>query len=378
MLWYKFCLMKKSLLNSLGMLSKVIDLPTPYNISYMWNLGSLLGIVMSIQVMTGLFLVFYFIPSELEAFDSVINIMREVKFGFFMRFLHLNGASFVFLIMYCHMYKGLMNNSFMLFFSWLSGNVILLLTILVAFMGYVLPWGNMGFWAATVITSFISAIPFVGEMLLDWIWGGYSVSGRTLQFFFTLHYLMPFGILGLAVIHMLLLHNTGSSNPLGSHSSMIKVKFFPFFTSKDLLSVMLFMCVLWLLLIYPYWSSDPENFMYANRLSSPINIQPEWYFLPFYALLRSSSSKLGGLILMILGVFMFWLLPSFIMQDLKKFKLYSFLNVYLLMLALLLGWVASWGADAYMSCWLTVLVSCYFLWWFFVWFISIIVLAIFE
>ena len=370
--------MKKSLLRNLNSLSKFIDLPTPINISYIWNLGSLLGVIISFQVITGLFLVFYFVARENEAFESVVIIIREVKFGFFMRFLHLNGASFVFLLIYLHIFKGLLNRSFIMIYSWLRGNVILILTILVAFMGYVLPWGNIGFWAATVITSFISAIPIFGEVLLNWIWGGFRVRGRTLQFFFTLHYLIPFMILGLAMIHILFLHLNGSSNPLGSHSFIIKIKFFPIFTSKDLLRVFLTMIVLYMLLIYPYWRTDPENFINANRLISPINIQPEWYFLPFYSLLRSSRRKLGGLILIIFGIFIYWVIPSFIIQDLKNFKIFLCVNVGFLIVVFLLGWVASWRADSYISNWLIYLVILYFMWWFFIWFIRIIIWSIFE
>nr|QCL17199.1 cytochrome b [Capillaria sp. cat-2018] len=370
--------MKKSYLNSIPMASQIMDLPTPWNISYLWNLGSFLGMIMVLQVLSGLFLVFYYVPSENEAFDSVIFIMREAKFGFLVRFIHLNGASFVFMLMYLHMLKGLMNNSFVLIYSWLSGNMILMLTILVAFMGYVLPWGNMGFWAATVITSFISAIPIIGEFVMNWIWGGFSVGGHTLQFFFTLHYLLPFVILTLAMIHLLLLHLSGSSNPLGSFTSMIKIKFYPFFTSKDMLNLILIMFMMWWLLIFPYWSSDPENFSYADRLSSPANIQPEWYFLPFYALLRSSDNKLGGLILMILGIFMFWILPFFNLQDLKNFNLYNMFLLIFIFSWVMLGWIASWSADSYLSSWLTLLVLIYFGWWYSVWLMSLLVYILYE
>nr|YP_010132837.1 cytochrome b [Eucoleus annulatus]QWC93302.1 cytochrome b [Eucoleus annulatus] len=370
--------MKKSYLKSINMISQVIDLPTPWNISYLWNLGSFLGMMMTVQVLSGLVLVFYYIPSEIEAFDSVIFIMRESKFGFLFRFIHLNGASFVFMLMYSHMLKGLLNNSYNLTYSWLSGNMIFLLTILVAFMGYVLPWGNMGFWAATVITSFISAIPIIGKYIMNWIWGSFSVSGHTLQFFFTLHYLLPFLIMGLAVIHLLLLHYSGSSNPLGTFSSSMKIKFYPFFTSKDLMNMVVFLFMLLWLMLYPYWSSDPENFSYADRLISPINIQPEWYFLPFYALLRSSSNKLGGLILMVLGIFMFWILPSFNLQDLKNFNIYHLLLLIFFCSGILLGWVASWSADSYVASWLVLLTLIYFGWWYTVWMMSLMLYSIYE
>nr|YP_009110077.1 cytochrome b [Trichinella nelsoni]AIW57014.1 cytochrome b [Trichinella nelsoni] len=354
--------MMKSLMSKIPGAKNITQLPTPYTISYWWNLGSLLGTLTGIQIMTGLLLVMYFSTSESEAFNSIIILMREVKFGFLLRFMHLNGASFIFMTMYAHMFKGLMYSSFMLPSSWLTGNLILFLTILVAFMGYVIPWGNMSFWAATVITSFMSAIPILGESILYWIWGGYSITGRTLQFFFTLHYLLPFVISAIAMIHLLLLHSKGSSNPLGTHSHVLKTKFHPFFTNKDMMNIATLMIMGWLLISYPYWSSDPENFSHADRLSSPINIQPEWYFLPMYGFLRSSDSKLGGLILMISSILMFSVLPWWILQDLNHFKLWDMLLLMFLLTTFTTGWVASWSADAYYSTWLTFLIPTYFTW----------------
>nr|YP_006702480.1 cytochrome b [Trichuris ovis]AFK81053.1 cytochrome b [Trichuris ovis] len=370
--------MKKSFLMSIPGSSLVLNLPSPWNISYLWNLGSFLGIMFGVQLVTGILLVFYYVPSELEAFDSVIFMMREVKFGFLLRLLHMNGASFIFILMYSHMVKGLMNASFSLVSSWISGNFIFFMTILVAFMGYVLPWGNMGFWAATVITSFLSAVPYFGDLILKWIWGGYSISGRTLQFFFTFHYLAPFVIMSVAMIHILLLHVNGSSNPLGSHTPLLKIKFFPFFTSKDMLNLSVFMLMGYMALISPYWSSDPENFSYADRMSSPLNIQPEWYFLPFYALLRSSDSKLGGLVLMLLGIFMFWLLPATVFQDMKNFLVYHN-NLWLLLFStFMLGWIASWSADAFFSQWLKWISMMYFSWWIITWLLSIMMIVVYS
>nr|ALF03915.1 cytochrome b [Trichuris suis] len=364
--------MKKSFLNLMPGSSLVINLPTPWNISYLWNLGSFLGMIFGVQLLTGILLVFYYVPSEMEAFDSVIFMMREVKFGFLLRLIHLNGASFIFMLMYAHMFKGLLNASNNLLWSWLSGNMILFLTIIVAFMGYVLPWGNMGFWAATVITSFLSAVPLLGDFILKWVWGGFSISGRTLQFFFTLHYLLPFLIMSIAIIHLLLLHVSGSSNPLGSHSPLIKIKFYPFFTSKDMLNLVVILLFVLMIMMFPYWSSDPENFSYADRMASPLNIQPEWYFLPFYALLRSSNNKLGGLVLMVLGILMFWFLPCLAMQDTKNFFIYPVLSWLLLYVTFTLGWIASWNADAYMSSWLSLFVTVYFFWWISIWMISLL------
>nr|QXJ80303.1 cytochrome b [Trichuris sp. 2 ARS-2017] len=369
--------MKKSFLVSIPGSSMVMNLPSPWNISYLWNMGSFLGMLMTMQLISGLLLVFYYIPCEMQAFDSVIFLMREVKYGFILRFLHLNGASFLFMVMYIHMYKGLANCSYSLSTSWLSGNLILLMMILVAFMGYVLPWGNMGFWAATVITSFLSAVPFVGDFVLKWIWGGFSINSRTLQFFFSFHFLLPFIVAGIAVVHILLLHANGSSNPMGSHSPLLKIKFFPFFTSKDLINLMFIFLGMYFIMVNPYWSSDPENFSYADRMASPLNIQPEWYFLPFYALLRSSNSKLGGLILMLLGIFMFWILPNFGSQDMKNFLTYNILLTMLLFSVFTLGWIASWNADAYMSIWLPIIVFMYYSWWVSLWIISVMTWIVF-
>lgn len=354
-----------------------MNLPSPWNISYIWNMGRFLGVLIIIQLITGILLVFYYVPREVQAFDRVIFLIREVKYGFVLRFFHLNGASFLFLIMYTHICKGLMNSSYLLSSSWLSGNLILLLMILVAFMGYVLPWGNIGFWAATVITSFLSAVPYLGDLILKWIWGGFSINRRTLQFFFTFHYLLPFVIAAIAVIHIILLHNSGSSNPLGSHTPLFKIKFYPFFTSKDLLNLIFLVIIMYFVMVYPYWRRDPENFSYADRMVSPLNIQPEWYFLPFYALLRRRNNKLGGLILILIGIFIFWLLPRLILQDLKNFFFYDFMTVLLLFSVFILGWIASWNADAFISRWLPIIVVIYFCWWIMLWGFSLVIWTIY-
>lgn len=370
--------MKKSFLTRVPGSSLVLNLPSPWNISYMWNLGRFLGMIFGVQLITGILLVFYYIPRELEAFNRVIFIIREVKFGFLLRFLHINGASFLFILIYSHIVKGLLNASFRLVSSWISGNLIFFLTILVAFIGYVLPWGNIGFWAATVITSFLSAIPYLGDLILKWIWGGYRIRGRTLQFFFTFHYLAPFVIATVAVVHIILLHTRGSSNPLGSHTPLLKIKFYPFFTSKDILNVSAFMLIAYLTLILPYWSRDPENFSYADRIASPLNIQPEWYFLPFYALLRRRNSKLGGLMLILIGIFIFWLLPSIASQDIKNFIVY-YGNLWLLLFStFLLGWIASWRADAFFSQWLKWFSIIYFSWWFIIWIIALVIVVAYS
>lgn len=348
-------------------IAQVLELPTPWNISFMWNLGRFLGLIFGLQLLSGLLLVFYYVPREVGAFDRIIFIMREVKYGFFLRLIHLNGASLIFILIYIHMAKALLNCSYRLVTRWLTGNIILLLTILVAFMGYVLPWGNMGFWAATVITSFLSAIPIFGEVALKWIWGGFRIRGRTLQFFFTFHYLIPFAIMGIAIIHILFLHLNGRSNPLGSHSPLIKIKFYPFFTSKDLLNLSPFILFFLLTLVNPYWSRDPENFSYADRIASPLNIQPEWYFLPFYALLRRRNNKLGGLMLMVAGILIFWFLPFYVNQDLKNFFFYLVLLCILFLSTFILGWIASWNADAFISNWLVVFTLTYFIAWFIIW-----------
>nr|ARH55196.1 cytochrome b [Setarhynchus sp. AH-2016] len=290
--------------------SSLINLPTPSNISSMWNFGSLLGLCLLMQILTGIFLSMHYCPNTDLAFHSVSHICRNVNYGWLMRTMHANGASFFFVCLYTHIGRGLYYSSYYLIETWMSGVTIFFLTMATAFLGYVLPWGQMSFWGATVITNLISAIPYLGNMIVQWIWGGFSINNATLNRFFSLHFLLPFIISGLVIIHLFFLHQTGSSNPLGTKSNMDKVSFHPYFTLKDLIGFLIMMFLLSMMsLQYPYLLSDPDNFILANPLVTPIHIQPEWYFLFAYAILRSIPNKLGGVIALILSIAILYTSP---------------------------------------------------------------------
>nr|ARH53998.1 cytochrome b [Phyllobrotica quadrimaculata] len=288
----------------------LISFPSPSNISFMWNFGSMLGICLMIQIMTGLFLAMHYCPSTELAFNSVIHICRDVNFGWLMRTCHANGASFFFICMYTHIGRGMYYSSYNLIETWMIGVSIFFLTMATAFLGYVLPWGQMSFWGATVITNLMSAIPYMGAMLVQWIWGGFAVDNATLNRFFTFHFILPFIIFAMMIIHLLFLHQSGSNNPLGTKSNIDKIPFHPYFTFKDLLSAIFMMFILMSLTLHnPYLLGDPDNFTPANPLITPIHIQPEWYFLFAYAILRSIPNKLGGVIALIMSIAILYILP---------------------------------------------------------------------
>nr|WBK17688.1 cytochrome b [Dianemobius fascipes nigrofasciatus] len=290
--------------------NSLIDLPSPSNISSWWNFGSLLGICLLIQILTGLFLAMHYCANVEMAFDSVIHICRDVNYGWLLRVIHANGASMFFICLYIHVARGIYYNSYNLFLTWTIGVLILFMVMATAFVGYVLPWGQMSFWGATVITNLLSAIPYLGTDLVQWIWGGFSVDNATLSRFFTFHFILPFIVLALVIIHLLFLHQTGSSNPIGVNSNLDKIPFHPFFSFKDLFGfIMLIMLLTSLSLMNPYYLGDPDNFIPANPLVTPIHIQPEWYFLFAYAILRSIPNKLGGVIALILSIAILFLLP---------------------------------------------------------------------
>nr|AXS65839.1 cytochrome b [Curculionoidea sp. 29 KM-2017] len=290
--------------------NSLVDLPTPSNISSWWNFGSLLGICLSIQIITGLFLAMHYCPNINLAFLSVIHICREVNFGWLLRTLHANGASFFFICLYLHIGRGMYYNSYNLKNTWLIGVTIFFITMGTAFLGYVLPWGQMSFWGATVITNLISAIPYLGISIVQWVWGGFAVDNATLTRFFTFHFIFPFMILALVIIHLLFLHQTGSNNPLGNNSNLDKIPFHPYFSFKDLIGFMIMISLLSILTIMnPYYLGDPDNFIPANPLVTPIHIQPEWYFLFAYAILRSIPNKLGGVIALVMSIAILYILP---------------------------------------------------------------------
>nr|QTH79119.1 cytochrome b [Empria sp.] len=303
--------------------NSLIDLPTPSNISTLWNFGSLLGLCLIIQLITGIFLAMHYTANIEMAFYSIIHICRDVNNGWMMRTLHANGASFFFFCIYTHIGRGMYFGSFHLMNTWITGVIILFLVMGAAFMGYVLPWGQMSFWGATVITNLLSAIPYLGVFLVEWLWGGFSVDNATLTRFFTFHFIIPFMILAMTIVHLMFLHQTGSSNPLGTNSNLDKIPFHPYLTFKDIVgfNMMLFMLIL-LVLISPNLLGDPDNFIPANPLITPPHIKPEWYFLFAYAILRSIPNKLGGVIALIMSILILMVLPLFYMKNFKSLSFY--------------------------------------------------------
>nr|AXS65398.1 cytochrome b [Cucujoidea sp. 15 KM-2017] len=290
--------------------SSLIDLPTPSNISTLWNFGSLLGLCLMIQIITGIFLAMHYCPNIDLAFNSVAHICRDVNYGWLIRTLHANGASFFFICLYIHIGRGLYYSSYNLMLTWMTGVTIFFMVMGTAFLGYVLPWGQMSFWGATVITNLVSAIPYLGMTIVQWIWGGFAVDNATLTRFFTLHFMLPFIVSALIMIHLLFLHQTGSNNPLGTNSNIDKLPFHPYFVYKDILGFIIMIATLCILtLSNPYLLGDPDNFTPANPLVTPIHIQPEWYFLFAYAILRSIPNKLGGVIALVLSIAILYIMP---------------------------------------------------------------------
>nr|ADY17959.1 cytochrome b [Propithecus coquereli] len=290
--------------------SSFIDLPAPSNISSWWNFGSLLGACLALQIITGLFLAMHYTADTTTAFSSVTHICRDVNYGWVIRYLHANGASMFFLCLFIHVGRGLYYGSFVLSETWNIGIILLFTVMATAFMGYVLPWGQMSFWGATVITNLLSAIPYIGTNLVEWIWGGFSVDKATLTRFFAFHFILPFIITALVMVHLLFLHETGSNNPLGIPSNPDKIPFHPYYTIKDLLGLILLILPLMTLVFFsPDLLGDPDNYTPANPLSTPPHIKPEWYFLFAYAILRSIPNKLGGVLALIFSILILAIIP---------------------------------------------------------------------
>nr|YP_010127242.1 cytochrome b [Rana uenoi]QPO84646.1 cytochrome b [Rana uenoi] len=287
-----------------------IDLPTPSNISAWWNFGSLLGVCLIVQIATGLFLAMHYTADTSLAFSSIAHISRDVNNGWLLRNLHANGASFFFICIYLHIGRGLYYGSYLYKETWNIGVILLFLVMATAFVGYVLPWGQMSFWGATVITNLLSAAPYIGFDLVQWIWGGFSVDNATLTRFFTFHFILPFIIAALSMIHLLFLHQTGSSNPTGLNSNLDKVSFHPYFSFKDLFGFVILLGALAALSTFsPNLLGDPDNFTPANPLVTPPHIKPEWYFLFAYAILRSIPNKLGGVLALLFSILVLFLMP---------------------------------------------------------------------
>jgi ubiquinol-cytochrome c reductase cytochrome b subunit len=304
-------LLKRPLLNVVT--NHLIDYPTPINFNYWYNFGLLSGICLGIQLLTGIFLAMHYTPHIDYAWLSVEHIMRDVNYGWLLRYMHANGASMFFICVYVHLLRGLYYGSYKSprGLVWCLGVVILILMMATGFIGYVLPWGQMSFWAATVITNLFSAIPGIGTPLVEFLWGGFAVDNATLNRFFSLHYLLPFVLLGLVLLHIAALHQEGSSNPLGLHGDDIdKIDFYPYFYVKDLFGFMVFTVFFSYFLFFdPNALGHPDNYIAANPMVTPAHIVPEWYFLPYYAILRSIPDKLGGVIAMGASLVSLALLP---------------------------------------------------------------------
>nr|ACO50972.1 cytochrome b [Xenophallus umbratilis]ACO51002.1 cytochrome b [Xenophallus umbratilis]ACO51003.1 cytochrome b [Xenophallus umbratilis]ACO51006.1 cytochrome b [Xenophallus umbratilis]ACO51007.1 cytochrome b [Xenophallus umbratilis] len=288
----------------------LVDLPAPINISAWWNFGSLLGLCLIAQILTGLFLAMHYTSDITTAFSSVAHICRDVNYGWLIRNMHANGASFFFICIYLHVGRGMYYGSYLYKETWNIGVVLLLLVMMTAFVGYVLPWGQMSFWGATVITNLLSAVPYMGDTLVQWIWGGFSVDNATLTRFLAFHFLFPFIIAAVTLVHLIFLHETGSNNPIGLNSDADKISFHPYFSYKDLLGFAFLLTTLIALALFsPNLLGDPENFTPANPLVTPPHIKPEWYFLFAYAILRSIPNKLGGVLALLASILVLMLVP---------------------------------------------------------------------
>jgi len=346
----RFSILKQPILSTLN--QHLIDYPTPSNLSYWWGFGPLAGICLAIQIVTGVFLAMHYTPHVDLAFNSVEHIMRDVEGGWLLRYMHANGASMFFIVVYLHIFRGLYYASYgsPREFVWCLGVVIFLLMIVTAFIGYVLPWGQMSFWGATVITSLASAIPVVGYTIVTWLWGGFSVDNATLNRFFSLHYLLPFILVGASLLHMAALHQYGSNNPLGVHSKMDRIAFYPYFYVKDLVGWVAFAIFFSIWIFYaPNVLGHPDNYIPANPMSTPPHIVPEWYFLPIYAILRSIPDKLGGVAAIAL-VFISLLALPFMKSSYVRSSSFRpiYQKIFWLFLAdcLLLGWIGCEPVEA--------------------------------
>ena len=325
--------------------NSLVDLPSPSSISTIWNFGSLLGLCLGIQIIRGLFLAIHYSCEVSLAFDRVRHIVRDVNFGWALRIIHANGARFFFICLYTHIGRGIYYGSFNFELTWIIGVTIFLLVIATAFLGYVLPWGQISFWGATVITNLFSAIPFIGNDIVYWLWGGFAVDNATLTRFFALHFLLPFVIAGISIVHLLFLHSTGSRRPLGLNRNLDKIPFHPYFSFKDLLGICIVINIFFYICLQaPWFLGDPENFIPANPLVTPVHIQPEWYYLYAYAILRSIPNKLGGVVALAIAVIILYIIPFYGEIKFKRLIFYPLGKVFfwlLVVIALLLTWIGA-------------------------------------
>jgi len=340
---------KKSLFAVIN--NHLIDYPTPINLNYFYGFGSLAGIMLVIQILTGIFLAMHYTPHIDLAFNSVEHIMRDVNNGWLIRYTHANGASFFFIVVYVHIFRGFYYGSYIIprEYLWCSGVFIFFLMMATAFMGYVLPWGQMSFWGATVITNLFSAIPVIGKDIVDWLWGGFAVDNPTLNRFFSLHFTLPFVIAGAVLIHLVLLHEVGSNNPLGLTLKTENVPFYPYFYTKDLFGLMVLLFVFFIFVFYyPNTLGHPDNYIEANPMKTPLHIVPEWYFLPFYAILRSIPNKIGGVIAMFASLLVMLTIPFTNSSEIRSTAFRPIFKVcyWLLVVAFfLLGWVGQMPVE---------------------------------
>nr|YP_010996490.1 cytochrome b [Sophonia nigrilineata]WPC85232.1 cytochrome b [Sophonia nigrilineata] len=323
----------------------LIDLPAPLNLSSWWNFGSILGLCLMIQMISGIMLSMHYTSDIEMAFNSISHISRDVNYGWMMRTLHSNGASLFFICMYMHTGRGMYYGSYKFTKTWIMGIMIMLATMATAFLGYVLPWGQMSFWGATVITNLLSAFPYVGDELVKWIWGGFAVDNATLSRFFSMHFMLPFIISMMTVIHLFFLHITGSNNPIGLESNTDKIPFHPYFSIKDIMGFTLIITMLLSLnFMEPYILSDPDNFTPANPMSTPVHIQPEWYFLFAYAILRSVPNKLGGVLSLFFSILILLIMPMSMKMKFKGLVFYPLNQVLFWMYVstvILLTWIGA-------------------------------------
>nr|WJW73799.1 cytochrome b [Pseudomicrodon sp.] len=348
--------------------NSLIDLPSPSNLSIWWNFGSMLGICLMMQILTGLFLTMHYTANVTLAYESIDHILRDVNYGWLLRTLHANGASLFFICIYTHVGRGMYYSSFMYTQTWISGVIILLLVMGTAFVGYVLPWGQMSFWGATVITNLLSAIPYLGSSLVQWIWGGFAIDNATLSRFFAFHFILPFIVTSMVMIHLLFLHQTGSNNPLGLNSNLDKIPFHPYYSYKDITGfIVMLMLLMFLTLKSPYLLGDPDNFILANPLVTPIHIQPEWYFLFAYAILRSIPNKLGGVIALLMSILILMILPFYKMSKFQSMQFYPINQIMfwtLVNIVILLTWIGARPVETpyvFIGQILTILYFTYFL-----------------
>ena len=342
-------LLKKPFISTVN--DHLINYPTPINIHYAWNFGFLASMCLVIQIVTGIFLAMHYTPHVDLAFSSLEHIMRDVNYGWLLRYIHANGASMFFIVVYIHMFRGLYFGSYTKprHLVWVLGVFILLLMIITAFIGYVLPWGQMSLWGATVITNLVSAVPLIGNSLVAWLWGGFSVDNATLNRFFSFHYLFPFVIAALSLVHLTILHQDGAGNPLGTESSVDKIPIYPYFIIKDILGLVIFGLFFAIFVyFYPNTLGHPDNYIEANPMVTPAHIVPEWYFLPFYAILRSIPHKLGGVLAMVSAIIILALLPWIHSTEVRSSRfrpLYRFFYYTVISCCLVLGWIGGMPVE---------------------------------